>query len=205
MLGGCAFYFRNRGAPTFRALASACNYSQLGFRVHPPTLKGGFLAFCFPSQLCRKCAFHSKTELSGCGSSRPVPAANTSPLAPCKGCSKAGQRATWVGQQAGDKGRAGWRGRPLRTRPEGPGPWNLPAWGRRLLRRAPQMRSLESASLGSQTFLGVPKKPKPRQRWGSSLLHHSRSIAWLGQYSPRIPGGFTLPHRSDETLGRGPR
>ena len=33
------------------------NYSQLGFRVHPPTL-----ALCFPSQLCRKCAFHSKTS-----------------------------------------------------------------------------------------------------------------------------------------------
>ena len=34
--GGCAFYFRNRGAPT------TPNCSQLGFRVHPPTpLKGG--------------------------------------------------------------------------------------------------------------------------------------------------------------------
>ena len=27
----------------------------------------------------------------------------------------------------------------------------------------------------------------------------------LRHYSPRIPGGFTLPHRSDGTLGRGPR
>ena len=50
--GGCAFYFRNRGAPTNRALASARspapnhpNYSQLGFRVPPrkAPLKGAFL------------------------------------------------------------------------------------------------------------------------------------------------------------------
>ena len=30
-------------------------------------------------------------------------------------------------------------------------------------------------------------------------------MAGLGHYSPCIPGGFTLPHRSDGTLGRGPR
>ena len=41
---------------------------------------------------------------------------------------------------------------------------------------------------------------------GPSLLPNGkRSIAGLGHYSPRIPGGFTLPHRSDGTLGRGPR
>ena len=55
-----------RSAPAWQYLQGALArlYSQLGFRVHPPTpLKGGFLALCFPSQLCRKCALHSKTEL----------------------------------------------------------------------------------------------------------------------------------------------
>ena len=33
-----AFYFGNRGTPTYHALASAC---KLGFRVHPPNR--GFL------------------------------------------------------------------------------------------------------------------------------------------------------------------
>ena len=48
--GGCPFDFRNRGAPTNRALASACspapttNYSQLGFRVHPPNPPQGRLS-----------------------------------------------------------------------------------------------------------------------------------------------------------------
>ena len=32
-----------------------------------------------------------------------------------------------------------------------------------------------------------------------------RSIAGRRHYSPRIPKGFTLPHRSDGTLGREPR
>ena len=42
--------------------------------------------------------------------------------------------------------------------------------------------------------------------WGPSLLPNGkRSIAGLSHYSPRIPGGFTLPHRSDGTLGRGLR
>ena len=51
MRGGCAFYLRNRGAPTYRALASPCtpapttpNYSQLGFRVHPPNPPQGGLS-----------------------------------------------------------------------------------------------------------------------------------------------------------------
>ena len=71
MRGGCAFYFRNRCAPTYRALASACSpapttrtilNSGLGF---PPQalLKGGFLTLCFPSQFCIKCAFHNKPHL----------------------------------------------------------------------------------------------------------------------------------------------
>ena len=41
---------------------------------------------------------------------------------------------------------------------------------------------------------------------GHSLLPNVKnSIAGLVHYSPRIPGGFTLPHRSDGTLGPGPR
>ena len=157
--GGCAFYFRNRGAPTNRP--NHPNYSQLGFRVHPPTpLKRGFLALCFPLQLCRKCAFHSKTELKWI----------TVGLLP-KMCVLSAFRENW-------------RGRPPAPAQKAPGPWCLPAWGPRL-----------------------PCQNRPKTWvWGHSLLPDGkRSIAGLGHYSPRKPGGFTLPHRSDGTLGRGPR
>ena len=36
-------------------------------------------------------------------------------------------------------------------------------------------------------------------------LTATKSFAGRRHYSPRIPGGFTLPHRLVETLGRGPR
>ena len=36
-------------------------------------------------------------------------------------------------------------------------------------------------------------------------LTAERSTAEQRHCGPRIPGGFTLPHRSDGTLGRGPR
>ena len=66
--------------------------------------------------------------------------------------------------------------------------------------------SLESTSLGPQTPLEVPPRP-PEARptthqwwwvWGSFFTAvrqkgHSRRC----HYSPRKPGGFTLPHRSD--------
>ena len=53
---------------------------------------------------------------------------------------------------------------------------------------------------------GQGESKKMPKIWGPSLLPNGkRSIAGLGHYSPRIPGGFTLPHRSDGTLGRGPR
>ena len=90
--------------PLVRAFASACsptpatpNYSQLGFRVHPPNpLKGGFLALCFLSQF-QKLSDQITTEVglvSGCGSSRPVRPLDekqvSSPPA-CQGDSTAGQ------------------------------------------------------------------------------------------------------------------
>ena len=40
---------------------------------------------------------------------------------------------------------------------------------------------------------------------GLGCLTAERSIAEQRHYGPRIPGGFTLPHRLVETLGRGPR
>ena len=36
-----------------------------------------------------------------------------------------------------------------------------------------------------------------------TALTADKSIAGRSHYSPRIPGGFTLPHCSDGTLGRG--
>ena len=59
---------------------------------------------------------------------------------------------------------------------------------------------------------GVPTRlcqdtPKGPPGFGVHLycLTAERSMAGLCHYSPRIPGGFTLPHRFDGTLGRGPR
>ena len=74
--------------------------------------------------------------------------------------------------------------------------------------------ALDSASLGPQTPLGgTPTPPKSAKKCvlaGFSRkfgVHPNgkRSMAGLSHYSPRIPGGFTLPHRSDRTLGQEPR
>ena len=70
-----------------------------------------------------------------------------------------------------------------RTGPEGPG-------------------SLESAGR-------APDPPSTSRGFGVLLspycLTAERSIAGLGHHRPCIPGGFTLPHHPDGTLGRGPR
>ena len=51
-----------------------------------------------------------------------------------------------------------------------------------------------------------PKTPSWSWVWGSSLLlDGKKSIAGLGHCSPRIPGGFTLPHRSDPRPRSEPR
>ena len=131
--GGCAFYFRNRGAPTNRALASACspapttpNYSQLGFRAHPPTpLKGGFLALCFPSQLCRKCACHSKTELRWITVGLWVFAACAGRSTRSKGSQQTLRlshpvRVARKQSKACGRNRLNWRGRPLRPAQKAP-------------------------------------------------------------------------------------
>ena len=65
--GGCAFYFRNRGAPANRALASACSPAPttptilLGFRVHPPTpSRGAFLLSASPRSSAENVRFTAK-------------------------------------------------------------------------------------------------------------------------------------------------
>ena len=211
--GGCTFYFRNRGAPTNRALASACSPapSQLGFRVHPPTpLKGGLSRSLLPFALCTKCAFHRKTELkwiivglwvlAACAgrSTRNKDSQQTLRLSPFGGLLKErlfafqGQE-TGQGRLAAELLERTWRGRPLTQAQEAPAPWNVPAYGPKRPR----------ASLGPQTPGVPPQTPGyPPDPPGQTK---PRSIAELGHYNPRIPGGFTLPHRSDGTLGRGPR
>ena len=89
----CALDFRHGGAPTCRALASACSpasttptillNSGLGFTPQTP-LKGSFLALCLSSQLCVRCAFHSKPQLGWISVGLWVPNVpnNTSPLPP---------------------------------------------------------------------------------------------------------------------------
>ena len=91
------------------------------------------------------------------------------------------------------------------------GPDRVPGAGQggRARRRG---RAVEELPVG-QTLLGAPqdplKKHKPRQWWGCGVLLYcltaKKSFAGRRHYSPRLPGGFTLPRRSDGTLGRGPR
>ena len=130
--GGCAFYFRNRGAPTNRALASACsprpnhpNYSQLGFGVHPPNPPSrGFSCSLLPLRSSAETVRFTatRTEMAYC---RVVPRdlcrprdekqgfpTNTSLLAPCQARrqSKAGRllpRRIWAGQGSARAGRPG--------------------------------------------------------------------------------------------------
>ena len=75
-------------------------------------------------------------------------------------------------------------------------------------------RCLEFASLGPQTPLEVPlqtpqKSTDHANGGGFGVLLYcltaKKSFAGRRHYSPRVPGGFTLPHRAVGTLGRGPR
>ena len=61
-------------------------------------------------------------------------------------------------------------------------------------------------------LLGAPRPPgitlHPNGEGFGVLLYcltAKKSFAGRRHCSPRIPGGFALPHRSDGTLGRGPR
>ena len=165
--GGCAFYFRNRGAPTNRALASACSPTPTTQTilnwVHPPKapLKGGFLALCFLSQFKLSATkFPSKAQLRWIGVGLV--------LAACAGRSTLSGRAGQVrGQGAGgrdqgrDRGQWGQRGEGAGGRRQGraagqgsqprvPGGFTLRAVGARSEPRAPMQ--MVSGALGS---LGV--------------------------------------------------
>ena len=72
------------GAPLTLRIGAHPLIARLRQHVVPPQppqlfLKGGFLALCFPSQLCRKCAFHSKTEGHNRGSPRRPPGCGPAP------------------------------------------------------------------------------------------------------------------------------
>ena len=116
--GGCAFYFRNRGAPTNRALASACSPAPTTptiLKVHPPTpLKWGLSCSLLPFAALQKLCVSQQNgaEMDYCrvvgprGLCRPLDEkqgfpTNTSPLAPCQGCSKAEQSRTTFREEAG--------------------------------------------------------------------------------------------------------
>ena len=120
----------------------------LGFTPQTP-LKGGVLALCFLSQ-------QSTTDglVSGCGSSRPVPAARRKARVPNKQPGPRALSGLLEVLTPTRRGRAG-QGRA--------GPWNSPPW----------------------------YPPRPPKKAQTTLQVNS--------------GAFTLPHRSDGTLGRGPR
>ena len=206
--GGCAFYFRNRGHPLIARLRQHVVPPQppqlFSIRVsgsppNPP--QGGFLALCFPSQLCRKCAFHSKTELkwiivglwvlAACAgrSTRSKGSQRTLRLSHPVRVARKPAKNDFSGFRAGD--RAGWRGRPLE-------PAQKPGSAARgwELRRARSPGSLDSASLGPQTPLRPPKLPKTcvlaafRENWRSDRPRRPRGPSNLPAWGPRPPWGY---------------
>ena len=122
--------------------------------------------------------------MSGCGSSRPVPAARREARVPNKHFA--------FRTLSGFARKQGKQGDFLRGRARG------------RTGKAVQEQAQKCVVLAlRENWRGWPVG---QWVWGPSLLPNGkRPIAGLGHYSPRIPGGFTLPHRSDETLGRGPR
>ena len=107
---------------------------------------------------------------------------------------------------------------------------SLPAWGPRppggpqdgqagQKLKDPEIRGrlLGPNQAGAPGPLGVPQTPSGHTQKNNITPHGrefgvhlycrtaERSMAGLGHYNPRIPGGFTLPHCSDGTLDRGPR
>ena len=96
--------------------------------------------------------------------------------------------------QTCEDARCSLAGSPLQTGPERPGSLNLPAWSPR-------------PPWGYRP--DTQDRPKHINGEGFGVHLHcltaERSIAGLDHYRPCIPGGFALPHRSDGTLGRGPR
>ena len=125
--------------------------------------------------------------MSGCGSSRPVPAARR----------KASfQQTTWPSRpvRAG-QGRAGrGQGRSALTH-NTPAAWNSPAWGPRPPSKYPSRPPKKAQTTPTVVGFGVLLY----------CLTAKKSFAGRRHYSPRVPGGFTLPHRAVGTLGRGPR
>ena len=70
--------------------------------------------------------------------------------------------------------------------------------------RAGQGRGPRPPGGTPQTPLKSTDDANGRGVWGPSLLPNGKEvIRGRCHYSPRIPGGFTLPHRLVETLGRG--
>ena len=114
---------------------------------------------------------------------------NTWLLAPCQGLLESRAKRTICRKKRvlglegrGKEGRAAGQGRQRQTGPEGSG-------------------SPKSAR-APQTLLEVPPDlPEQTKTPHWSWVYYEAS----SHFRPRIPGGFTLPHRFDRTLGRGPR
>ena len=132
--------------------------------------------------------------MSGCGSSRPAPAARrkasfqqTRPVRATRRANTGQGRAGQAGQRAG-QGRA--------------------------RARAGQGRAGQGRAAQGQGRAGQRRGGRAGQAGQGRAAAQQGAAGQLGSwaagrhYSPRIPGGFTLPHRShrsDGPLGRGPR
>ena len=170
------------------------NYSQLGFKVHPPNPpQGGLSCSLLPfavQYLSNQISQQSTTEMDWCrvvgprGLCRPLDEKQVSNKQP-------GPRATRranTGQGRAGQGRAAQRRAGQGRAGQGAGQG-----------RAPEShRVMEFLSL--QTFVGVPPKTPPKStddpKWSFGVLLYCRTAkSFAGRrYSPRIPGGFTLPH-----------
>ena len=146
------------------------------------------------------------------GPSHPVRAtrrANTG-----QGAGGRGQGAGGRGQGAGGRGRgAGGRGQGAGGRGQGAGGRGQGAGGRGQGRAGAAQGSAERAGgggLAGRAGAGRAGQSTDDINGGGFgvllyCLTAKKSFAGRRHCSPRIPGGFTLPHRFVETLGRGPR
>ena len=152
------------------------NYSQLGFRVHPPNPPQGGLSCSLLPFAVRHINNHiaqpSTADVDGC---RVVGLPNKQVRA-ARSAKTTGQAAQ--GGRAGADQARNW-------------PQLSPAWGPRPLggTRPDPQKSTDHA--------------KRWWVWSSSLWPNGKEV--IRGAASLQSGGFTLPHRSDGTLGRGPR
>ena len=198
------------------------NYSQLGFRVHPPTpLKGAFLLSASRRSFAENVRFTVKRSwiivglwvLAACAgrSTRSKGSQQTLRLShpvrvarkPAKNdFSETGQVGLGPAQKV--RGLGTWRGRLFGQAQKASGPWNLPGWG---LTRPPKLPKMFVLATFREHWRGRPRRTGaggpgpwilpawgPRPFWGGTPTPPSRPSD--RHRRPRVPG-FCQPGAPD--------